>query len=94
MNDLIDIRTPLAASKNARVELGRDGVLHLLVGPVTLHLDRATCEELATTLARSMVTLAAVHPKTRPPALALVSNEDTDKAEANAEVRALPVKLR
>jgi hypothetical protein len=57
MNDLIDIRTPLAASKNARVELGQDGAL-------------------------------------RPPALALVSNEDADKAEASAEVRALPVRLR
>ena len=34
MNDLIDIRTPLAAAKNARVELGRDGVLHVhAVGP-------------------------------------------------------------
>jgi hypothetical protein len=57
MNDLIDIRTPLAASKNARVELGQDGAL-------------------------------------RPPALALVSNEDADKAEASAKVRALPVRLR
>jgi hypothetical protein len=93
MNDLIDIRTPLAASKNARVELGRDGVLHVLVGPVTVHMDRATCEELATTLARSMVTLATLHPKTRPPALALVGSEAAGKAE-NAEIRALPTRLR
>jgi hypothetical protein len=49
MNDLVDIHTPPVASKNARVEFGRDGVLHVPVGP---------------------------------------------KAEANAEVRALPVKLR
>jgi len=74
--ELIDIRTPLAVSKNARVELGRDGVLHLLAGPVTVHMDRATCEELTTTLARAMVALAKLHPKTRPPVLALVHGDD------------------
>jgi hypothetical protein len=59
MNDeLIDIREPLAGSKNVRVERGRDGVLHVLVGPITLHLERAYCEELATTLARAMVRLS------------------------------------
>jgi hypothetical protein len=73
--DLVDIRTPLAASPHARVEIGRDGVLHVLAGPVTLHLDRARCEELATTLARAMVTLAAIHPKARAPALSLVRGE-------------------
>lgn len=72
--DLVDVRTPLASSKNARVELGRDGVLHVLTGPVTVHMDRVTCEELATTLARAMVRLSQVHPKTRPPALVLVSD--------------------
>lgn len=55
---LIDIRTELASSPRTRVELGRDGVLHVLAGPVTLHLDRAVCEELTTTLARAMVALA------------------------------------
>jgi hypothetical protein len=55
---LIDIRTELAASPRTRVELGQDGVLHVLAGPVTLHMDRAVCEELTTTLARAMVALA------------------------------------
>jgi hypothetical protein len=33
MNDqLVDVRTPLAVSRNARVEIGRDGVLHVLAG--------------------------------------------------------------
>jgi hypothetical protein len=54
----IEIRTELAASKRTRVDLGDDGVLHVLAGPITLHLDRAMCEELTTTLARAMVTLA------------------------------------
>ncbi|HTV18567.1 MAG TPA: hypothetical protein VMG12_07855 [Polyangiaceae bacterium] len=55
---LIDIRTELASSPRTRVELGQDGVLHVLAGPVTLHMDRAVCEELTTTLARAMVALA------------------------------------
>lgn len=75
IEELVDIRTPLAASKNARIELGRDGVLHVLAGPVTVHLDRASCEELTTTLARAMLVLAKLHPKARPPALALVRDE-------------------
>jgi hypothetical protein len=67
MNErLIDIRTELAASPRTRVELGQDGVLHVLAGPVTLHLDRAVCEELTTTMARAMVTLARSEPQRRP----------------------------
>jgi hypothetical protein len=78
---LIDVRTPLAASCNARVELGRDGVLHVLAGPVTLHLDRATCEELTTTLARAMVALAETQPKMRPPPLALIRGDSSRRHE-------------
>lgn len=81
MNDeLIDIRTPLAASPNARVELGRDGVVHVLAGPVTLHLERAVCEELTTTLARAMVILASAVPKKSRPALALVRDDESASA--------------
>ena len=63
MNDeLIDIRRPLAVSPSARVELGQDGTLHVLAGPITLHLERAFCEELTTTLARAMVRLVQEDP--------------------------------
>ncbi len=55
---LIDVRTELARSPHTRVEIGEDGVLHVLAGPVTLHLAREICEELTTTLARSLVALA------------------------------------
>jgi hypothetical protein len=71
-DELIDIRTPLAASSNARVEIGQDGVVHVLAGPVTLHLSRAMSEELTTTLARAMLVLAKLQPKPRAPALALL----------------------
>jgi hypothetical protein len=71
-DDLIDVRTLLAASTQTRVEMGRDGVLHVLAGPVTLHLERGACEELTTTLARAMVTLARREPRRSAPALALV----------------------
>jgi hypothetical protein len=56
-DQLVDVRTPLASSEHARVEIGRDGVLHVLVGAVTLHLDQAVGEELTTTLARAMLAL-------------------------------------
>src|SRR6188474_1302371 len=46
--ELADIRTRLAMSKNAHVESGSAGVLHVLAGPVTGHLDRPTCEGLTT----------------------------------------------
>lgn len=54
---LVDVRTPLAASEHARVEMGQDGVLHVLVGSVTLHLEQSVGEELSTTLARAMLAL-------------------------------------
>ena len=68
----MDIRTQLAASARTRVEIGEDGVLHVLAGPVTLHLERAVCEELTTTLAKAMVVLARSAPKRRTPELCLV----------------------
>ena len=82
---LIDIRTELASSPSARVEVGRDGVLHVLAGPVTLHMDRATCEELTTTLARAMIALArtTAEQQHRAPRLRLL--RDVEQAPASAE---------
>ena len=87
----IDIRTELAASPRTRVEIGRDGVLHVLAGPITLHLDRAVCEELTTTLARAMVALSRHEPSSRPPRLRLLRRperapdaEPTSDASASA----------
>lgn len=75
-DQLMDVRTALARSPNARVEIGVDGVLHVLAGPITLHLDRARCEELTTTLARAMVALRALDER-QPPALRLVQRDAT-----------------
>ena len=71
-DQLIDVRTTLAASRQTRVEIGSDGVLHVLAGPITLHLARAACEDLTTTLARAMVALARNEPRPRPPTLVIV----------------------
>jgi hypothetical protein len=71
----IDVRTTLAASRQTRVEIGNDGVLHVLAGPVTLHLERGACEELTTTLARAMVALAQQQPRRIAPQLSLVQKE-------------------
>lgn len=73
---LIDVRTELAASPHTRVEIGQDGVLHVLAGPITLHLDRAICEELTTTLARAMVALARRPSRQRASPLRLVHHAD------------------
>jgi hypothetical protein len=85
VNDTItDVRTPIAVSPSARVELGRDGTLHVLVGPVTLHVDRHLCEELATTLAVAMVRLHERDDKLRrceapsAPVLRLVGSEPSE----------------
>jgi hypothetical protein len=84
---LVDIRTELAASPRARVELGQNGVLHVLAGPVTLHMDRAMCEELTTTLARAMVVLARA--KADPhPAVGLRLVRDTAAERVAAETTA------
>lgn len=65
-NQLIDVRTPLAVSRHARIEVGQDGIVHVLAGPVTLHMERAICEELTATLARAMVALAKSDEPKRP----------------------------
>ena len=57
MSVVADVRTPIAVSPSVRVEVGQDRTLHVLVGPVTLHVERHLCEELATTLAVAMVRL-------------------------------------
>lgn len=72
----MDIRTVLARSENARVEVGRDGVLHVHAGPMTLHVDRAFAEELTTTLARAMVHLAKTRPKKATAVLELVRSPE------------------
>jgi hypothetical protein len=54
------------------VEIGQDGVLHVLAGHVTLHLDRDMCEELTTTLARAVIKLAKSDPRQRRRELRLV----------------------
>ncbi len=77
-DQLIDVRTPLAFSENVRVEAGSDGVLHVHVGPLTLHLDRDRCEELTTTLARAMVGLARAERRPRRPRLRLVRVESEE----------------
>ena len=83
-DQLIDVRTPLAVSKHARVEVGADGVMHVLLSGVSLHLERALCEELATTLARAVVELSRQSkPRKRPPRLALVPSGDAPAQARN-----------
>jgi hypothetical protein len=92
---LIDIRTELAASPRTRVELGQDGVLHVLAGPVTLHMDRAICEELTTTLARAMVVLARGQAeRRRAPSLRLLREapRERDDGDTSGASRAEPPK--
>lgn len=86
-DQLIDVRTPLAVSPHARVEVGRDGVLHVLVGGVTLHLERRLGEELATTLARAVVVLSRQKARRSPPKLRLIAGA-ADAADDDAKLAA------
>jgi hypothetical protein len=92
MNDLVDVRTPLAVSPTARVEIGRDGILHVLAGPITLHLEREACEELTTTLARAMMVLARAAPKKRRPPLAVVRVDGAEVPSSRGEADGDPVR--
>ncbi|HET6339394.1 MAG TPA: hypothetical protein VFG30_39535 [Polyangiales bacterium] len=76
----IDVRTPLAVSENVRVELGRDGGLHVVTAMLTLHLPRAQCEELTTTLARALVRLHKLNAPRKRPSLRVVGDDDGEAA--------------
>ena len=65
-------RALLAESPKCTVEIEGDH-LHVHAGALSLRLDRATCEELTTTLAIAMVRLARATPR---PALTLVHPEE------------------
>ena len=81
-DQLIDVRTPLAVSEDVRVEIGGDGTLHVLLPSLTLHLDQAHCEQLATTLARALVRLHKLRePRKRRPPLRVVPPPDATQTE-------------
>ncbi|MET0389399.1 MAG: hypothetical protein ABW321_25720 [Polyangiales bacterium] len=69
---LIDVRTPLAASDDMRVEIGRDGLMYVVTPSVSLHLDRVRCEELTHMLARAMVRLRKLEAARMTPRLRMV----------------------
>jgi hypothetical protein len=80
---LIDVRTPLAVSEDVRVEIGGDGTLHVLLPAMTLHLEQAHCEQLATTLARALVRLHKLRaPRRRTPRLRVVPPPDSEDDRA------------
>lgn len=77
----MDVRTQLAVSPNVRVEIGRDGVLHVLTGPMTLHVDRRVCRELAVTLGRALDALDRAPAPGEPPCLRVVASQTTRTEE-------------
>jgi hypothetical protein len=83
-DSLIDVRTPLAVSENVRVELGRDGGLHIVTSMLRLKLPRAHCEELTTTLARALVRLHKLNAPRKRPSLRVVGHGEED-AEATPD---------
>jgi hypothetical protein len=84
-DELIDVRTPLAVSDNVRVEVGRDGGLHIVSALVTLHLERELCEELTTTLARALVRLHKLKQPPRKPVLRVVGCDSASEPDGNAD---------
>ena len=80
--DVVEIRETLSEASQTRLDRGEDGVLHILVGPVTLHLDQAVCAELATTLAPGLMRLIEIQGPSRKFELKLVPTE----AHASREI--------
>jgi hypothetical protein len=78
---LVDVRTPLAVSETVRIELGADGTMHVVTPSVTLHLDRERCEELATTLARSMLRLRKLDRARARPILRVVAVDGAARSQ-------------
>ena len=76
-NESVEVRETLSSASTTRLDIGEDGVLHLLVGPVTIHLDQPTCEELTTTLATGLLKLVKRKKTVDLPDLRLVVS-DTD----------------
>jgi hypothetical protein len=73
MSDASFSRVELAACPTSRVELDPDGSLHVISGNTTLRLDQATCEDLATTLARAVIALSKRQSEPRSTRLRLVT---------------------
>ena len=73
--NVVEFRETLSEASQTRLDRGEDGVLHLLVGPVTLNLDQAVCTELATTLAIGLMRLIEIQEPSRKFELKLVPRE-------------------
>lgn len=74
-DELIDVRTPLAAAEGVRVELGQRGELHVVTPTLTLHLERRECERLTNTLARALVRLHKLEARAARPLLRVVRDD-------------------
>ena len=70
-----EVRETLSEASQTRLDRGEDGVLHILVGPVTLRLDQAVCAELTTTLATGLMRLIEIEGPSRKCELKLVHTE-------------------
>ena len=83
-NESVEVRETLSSASTTRLDIGDDGVLHLPVGPVTIHLDQPTCEELTTTLATGLLKLVKRKKTVELPDLRLVVS-DNGEHEAHAQ---------
>ena len=72
----MEIRELLSQGPTTRLDIDGDGILHLLIGPVTIHLDKLSAIELATTLSVGLVKVLKTKHQTSTPILRLVTPND------------------
>ena len=82
--DIVEVRETLSGASTTRLDLDEDGVLHLLVGPLTIHLDQPTAEELTNTLATGLLKLMKRKEGDGSHELHLVSRPDDKRTPKNA----------
>lgn len=69
MSDHICARRTLARGTAGSIELCRCGTIHLMMGPLTLRLDPASCEALWATLGEALHELRALRERRLVPGL-------------------------
>ena len=73
---VMKIRELLSQGPTTHLDIDGDDTLHLLISPVTIHLDKLSAVELTTTLSGGLVKLLRTKHQTSKPILRLVTPND------------------
>ena len=79
----VEIREILSQGTNKRLDIGEDDTLHLLVGPLTIQLDKPSAIELATTLSIGLVKTIEAIQRTKLTALRLITTDNNSSPQSS-----------